>query len=815
MLNSVRTDIVFALRALRRSPGFAAATVLTLALGIAATVTIFSVVDAVVLRSLGLRDEHRLVEVGLADPKTGEQSDQLSFPNFRDLRASSQTLSEMTAFRYWLFNLGGGDHPEGLLGLYVGDSLFHILGVKPMLGRTVSPSAERRGAPVEAVISYALWKRRFGGDRGVIGTAVLIDGVPTTIVGILPRNFQFPDVIGSGVPLPARSPDVYLPVGDEAQYDLDDRGNNNYWVFGKMAPGITIDAVHADLGRAAATLAHDHPDHDIGLALAAVPLKDKVVGDTTRPMAVLFGAVLLVLLIACANVGGLQLARGTARAREFGVRTALGASPVRVVRQLLTESVVLAVLGGGIGLFVAEWSVRGLEQAAPNTIARIGDVAIDGRVLAFALVITLISGLLFGLAPVLQQREISLAARLRHDDRALGGRMSRRLRAGLVAGEVALAMILLTGAGLLMRSFAALSSVPAGFEAPNVMTMFTLLPPARYAKPEDITRYQRAILSALDAVPGVTGAASINTLPLSNLGNSTDMEIVGRPAPKPGEGLEVQYRSVAGPYFRVMGIRVVAGRDFVVGDSAGTPMVAVINQTAARRYFPGEDPLGKQIRIMDANHAPRVIVGIVADVRGIALDSAATPEVSFPASQDPGPLVSLAIQTRGDPHVALPAIRRALAAVDPNQAYYAERTMDELMAATLAARRFDLALLAGFAGLAVVLAAVGLYGVIAFSVAQRTREIGVRTALGADRGRIVSLVLREGMVLGGVGLAIGFPLALAVTRVMQRLLFEVRPTDPVTYFATAVGLAAVLLVASFIPARRATRVDPVEALRDG
>jgi putative ABC transport system permease protein len=812
MIETVR----YTLRSMRRTPGFAFGAIATLALGIGATVAIFSVVNAVLFRPLGLPDASRLTEITPVDRHTGANNTQLSFPDFRDLRASNQTFVGMAAFRYWLFNLSGGDQPEGVVGIYAGDSLFQVLGVRPILGRLFTPGVERRGAPPEAILSYDLWQRRFNGRRDVVGATATIDGVPVTVVGVLPASFTFPDVLGSEIPLPRRTPDLFMPVGDELYYDLDRRGNDNYWVLARSAAGASLAAVNSDLERVAATLRRDYPGPDADLGLRAEPLKERVVGDVSRPMQVLFGAVVLVLLIACANVGGLLLARGAMRDHEFGIRTALGASRMRLAGQVLTESLVLALLGGGAGILVAIWGAHLLANAAPNNIARIGDVSIDGTVLAFALVVTVGSGLLFGLAPMLQQHDGGIATRLRAGDRSQAGRVSRRLRSALVGGEIALAVMLTSGAGLLLRSFISLSDVPPGFTAHHVMTMFTLLPGSRY--PDDASRraFDRQALAALDAVPGVERAASINTLPFSNLGNSTSIDVVGAPPMPPGQSRVVDNRSVAGPYFSLMGIPIVAGRDFTAGDTAGAPQVAIINQTAAKRYFAGTDPIGKQI-IIYSNGDPRpwTIVGISGDVHGMALDSASRPQVSYPEVQRPDPVISLAIQTRGDPRPLAAAMHRALATVDPDQAFYADRTMDDLIAASLAARRFALRLLEAFAVLAVVLAGVGLYSVIAFSVAQRVREIGVRSALGADRRRIATMITTEGLRLAVIGLAAGLVGALLASGLLRSMLYHVGTVDPVTLAGTLVAVLAVVLLASYLPARRAAAIDPMEALRDG
>ena len=807
-MESLLQDIRFAMRTLRKHPLFVVAAVVTLGLGIGANTAIFSVVDAVILRPLGYDHAEQLINVA-----AGNGSDNLSFPNVRDIRQQNHVFTQVAGFRYWLFNLSGTDHPQSLLGIYTGDGVFAALRVRPALGRVFASGTESKSYPREAVISYALWQRRFGGDRGLVGTSVVIDGLPTAVVGVLPKDFRFPDLVPASAPLPSRMPDVYLPVGVEPDYDLDQRGNQNYFVLARLAPGALPGAAAADLTRIANGLAKDYPDNNAGLALHATPLQRQLTGEARRPLAVLFGAVGLVLLIACANVGGLLLARAAERQREIGIRTALGASPFRLARQMLTESVLLAILGGAVGVLLASWGVDALRVAAPNSLPRLDEITLNGRVLAFALIGSVLTGILFGMAPVLQQRAGGPAGSLRESGRTTGGGASRRLRAGLVVAEVALAVVLLTGAGLLLRSFALLAGVAPGFEGRNVMTMFTLLPSSRYPNDSAIANFEQRILADLSVLPGVQSAAAINTLPLSNLGNNTGIEIVGQPAPQPGHRPGVAYRILGGPYYRTMGMKIVDGRDFSSSDTHESPPVAIINQAAVRRFFPGEDPVGKQVKLSNDDPRPKTIIGVVADAHAEALDSAAKPEVSYPYTQGAEPLVSLAIRTSGDPHSMLPRIRRTLAAVDPDQAFYAERTMDDLLSASLATRRFNLQLLGGFAVLALLLAAIGLYGVIAFSVSQRTREIGIRAALGAKRGGIAILVLGEGARLGAVGLAIGLVGSLAATRVLRGLLFQVKGTDPATFIGVMVFLSAVVLLACYLPARRASRIDPVEALR--
>jgi putative ABC transport system permease protein len=675
----------------------------------------------------------------------------------------------------------------------------------------LSPGADTPGHPRETLLSFGLWTRRYGADRNIVGSKVVVDGVPTTVVGVLPRGFRFPELVPANTPLPSREPDIYLAIGS-GMNDVESRGDQNYSIIGRLDRGATLASAASELRTIAGRLATTYPDDDARLSLAVVPLKDQVIGAAAHPLIVLLGAVGFVLLIACANVGGLQLARAAGRERELAVRTALGASPTRLARQLLTESAVLSLAGGALGVALAAWGVQALRVLAPNTLPRLGEVSLDGNVLAFTLATALVSGLLFGLWPVLRRHDPTADA-LREGGRHSWSVQRRRVRAGIVIAEVALSIVLLTGAGLLLRSFARLAAVDPGFDGTNVITMFGLLPPAHYPTLSSLGAYQRQILARLDAIPGVTAAGSVNTLPLSNIGNHTAVEILDHPAASMADLPQVGNRSVGGDYFRALRIPIVQGRDFAAGDTAGAPRVAIINQTAARRFYPGENPIGRRLRLTNADTAVKTIVGVAGDTHGEALDVGAEPEISYPAQQGPELILTLVVRTQGDPHALLPAIRHELAAVDPQQPYYAVRTMDELLAASLAQRRFDLVLLAGFAAAALLLAAVGLYGVIAYSVSQRTQEIGIRMALGAGRPLVLALVLRDGMALTAAGVAIGLVAAAMLSRVLQSQLYAVGTLDPVAYGAVVLIFAAVAALASYLPARRAAGVDPIVALR--
>lgn len=810
-MGALLQDIRYALRTLRKSPGFTAIAVLTLGLGIGAITAIFSVVNAVVLKPLAYQQADRLVALQARDTKTGEENLQVSFPNFRDIRSQSRSFAQLATFRYWLFNLSGEAGPEAVLGVYAGDSLFTALRVRPFIGAPLSAGADDPGHPREALLSYGLWTRRYGADPRIVGTKVTVDGAPTTVVGVLPRGFRFPDLVPANAPLPSREPDIYVAIGNESD-DHNQRGNQNYWVIGRLAPGVTPPQAAAEVDVIARRLAAAYPDNNARFGLGVAPLKDQVIGDAARPLVVLLGAVAFVLLIACANVGGLQLARAAGRERELAVRTALGASPLRLARQLLTESTVLSLAGGAAGVALAAWGVQALRVAAPNTLPRLGEVSLDSRVLVFALVTSLVSGLLFGLWPVLRRHREAGDA-LREGGRHGWSRQRRRLRAGIVIAEVALSIVLLTGAGLLLRSFARLAAVDPGFDGANTITMFALLPPSHFTTATSVAGYQRAIQQRLSAIPGVIAAGSVNTLPLSNLGNNTTVEIPDHPVASMADMPTVGYRSIGGDYFRALRIPIVQGRDFTPGDTAGAPPVAILNQTAARRFFPGEDPIGRRIVLMNTDTAAKIIVGVARDTHGEGLDVAAQPEVSYPYQQAPDYVLTLVVHTQGDPHALLPAIRRELAAVDPQQPYYAVRTVTELLGASLAQRRFDLALLGGFALAALLLAAIGLYGVIAYSVSQRTQEIGIRMALGAGQPLVLGLVLRDGMALTAAGIGIGLVAAALLSRVLQSQLYAVGALDPLAFGGVVLVFGAVAALASYIPARRAARVDPMVALR--
>lgn len=809
-MDSLLADLRYAFRTLIKSPGFTIVAVLTLALGIGAITTMFSVVNGVLLEPLAYQQADRLVDIGAKDGKASAGGNQFSFPDLRDLRANTHSFSQLGGFRYWLFNLSGQAGPEAVMGIYAGDSVFTALRVHPMLGSLLSPGADD-GKAREALLSYALWKRRYASDPTIVGTTVDVDGAPTTVVGVLPERFRFPELLPANTPLPSREPDIYLPVG-LASEGQNDRGDYNYWIIGRLAPGVTLSQATSELDAFARHQSQAFPNSDANLSMVPRALKDQVVGEASRPLVILLGAVGFVLLIACANVGGLLLARAAGREREIAVRTAMGASSVRLARQLLTESLLLSSMGGVLGVLLAIWGVQGLRSFAPATLPRLADVGLDARVLVFTLVTSLVSGLFFGLWPILRRDRRTNDA-LREGGRHAWTRERRRLRAGIVIGEVALSIVLLTGAGLLLRSFVRLSGVNPGFDGKGVITMFSLMPAARYPTPGSWLVYERTVIDRVRALPGVVQVGAVNTLPLSNIGDNTSVDVIDHPAKSMGDMPEAGYRIIAGDYFSALRIPIVKGRGFILADSAGVPPVALINESAARQWYPGENPVGRKLRLMNGDTTAKTIVGIVGDTHGQALDVATRPEVSYPYQQGAEPLITLVVRTEGDPHLLVPAIKHELAAIDPQSAYYAVRTMDDLLSASLAQRRFDMELLAGFAAAAMLLAGLGLYGVIAYSVSQRTQEIGVRMALGAERRTVLGLVIRDGLRLTAAGLAAGLVVAAMVSGVLRSQLYGVGTLDPVAYIGVVAVFALVALAASYIPARRAAGVDPIVALR--
>jgi putative ABC transport system permease protein len=818
-MDTLRQDLRFAVRTLLRRPLFTALAVLTLALGIGANTAIFSVVNAVLLAPLPFDAPDRLVVVWSSNPEFAKAiglPDKLpaSAGPFYDWRAQSRTLEHLSRVASDRATLTGRGEPEILNLVNVSGDLFELLGTRPFLGRTIQPADEAAGTRV-AVLSHRFWMWRFGGDPSIVGQTLVLADKPVVVVGVMPPSFAFP----RGAEMPsgfafAAEPDLWFPMlltPEERQT----RDNHDSVALARLKPGISRAAANAEMRALAARLAQQYPDTDQGWTVRVEPLPEQLTGAVRPALLLLSAAVALVLLIACVNVANLLLAQAASRQKEVAVRTALGASRGRMVRQLLTESLLLALAGGAFGTLLAFWSLRALASLIPAGV-RVGSLGLDGRVLAFTFVLALAAGALAGLAPALQMTHSDLASTLRDGTRAgsVTSRGRRTLRA-LVVAETAMAVLLAVGAGLLLRSFARLTAVDPGFRPRGVLTAQVTLAGSRYPTAR-VAAFYVAALERVRALPGVEAAGAVSSLPMSGNESIGGFLVKGMPRPEPGRSPNADRRSATPGYFEALGIPLLRGRLFRDGDAADGQRVAVIDETLARTYWPGTDPLGKRIRRGDFDDPqPKwiTVVGVVGNVRNSGLHVEPRPQLYLPETQLTAPVMSLAVRTQGDPRRLAAAARAAVHAVDPDQAVSEVMTMDEMVDRSLAGRRFNLVLLSLFAGLALVLSAVGIYGVISYSVAQRTREMGLRMALGAQRRTVLALVVREAGALTLGGLAAGLVLSLAATRVMASLLFGVGATDPLTLAVVSCGLALVSLAAASVPGQRATRVDPMVALR--
>ena len=808
-MGSFLADLRFAARLLARRPALTLIAVITTALGIGASTAIFSVVDAVLLRALPYRDADRLVMVWESHAERNRPHNPINLGNFYDWRAQSRTLTDFASIFDTTAALGGDGEPEQVPIQYATPELFRVLGTSPLMGRTFAPDDGVEGQPNSVVLSFGLWQRRFGGDGSIIGRRFLMNGRDAVVVGVMPEGFGFHIKEGSMTRQPAQ-----LWSAWQVEEELKLRRGRFAMAVARVAPGATVPAAHAEMSAIGARLAREYPDFNAGWGVNVVSLRAQLSGDLRPSLLVLMGAVGLLLLIACANVSNLVLARATARHHEIAVRVALGARRRRIVRQLLTESVLLAGIGGLAGLGLAAWGIDALVALAPPELGSLPDIAVNGPVLAFALAISLATGIGFGLAPAVVATRVDLHESLKEGARDSGGVRRRRLRGALVVIETALALILLVGAGLTMKSFLNLSAVHPGFDASGVLTMKVSLPSARYETDESVLATVRRATEGLAALPGVETVGAVSYLPFAGPAAGTGVDVVGRPPLPPGSGLVTQVDVVDSGFFRALRIPLVRGRLFSADEERSARHVVVVNQTFARTIFPGEDPVGKRVIIyMKDENLPSTIIGVVADSMHATLDGAIEPMAYWPHPELVYSSMTFVLRASGDPAELAGAARRVIYAIDPAQPVADVQTLDSLLSRSIARARFTSVLLAVFAAVALLLAAVGIGGVMAVSVAQRTREIGIRIAIGAPPPSVIGLVVREGMALALTGLAIGVVGALALARFLDKLLFGVAPTDPLIYLLIAAGLAASALIACLIPARRAARVDPIVALR--
>ncbi len=818
MIDTLLNDLRYALRTLRQRPGFTALTVLTLALGIGATSAIFSVVNGVLLRPLPYQDPDgiKLIHTRL-DNTPGRE---LSLPEYFDLREQSRAFTKVAAFANGSLTLTGSGAPERLEAGYVSADAFPLVGVAPARGRGFAADDDLPGRPPVVILSDGLWRRRFAADPGIIGRTLIFDDAPTTVVGIMPPGFQLPThYTGTGMQL-------WTLLQLDPAIDRSERGWHWLTVMGRLRPGGDVAGAARETASLGAAMLQRYPgEYDADFTMSFSPAMEALVGNIRPVILVLMGAVGLLLLIACANVASLFLARAEARQREIAVRAALGARAGRIVRQLLTESGVLAIAGGLLGLLLAMWGVRALVAAAPPTLPRLETIGIDGRVLAFTVLVTLTTGILFGLAPALQSARPDLSGALTEGGR--GGSASarrQRFRRGLVVSQIALALMLVAAAGLLIQSFARLRGVNPGFDPERLLSARVELSPVRYRTNEEIRSFYRRLVARLEAIPGVRSAAVVKALPMTQL-ELGDWSFVREgmyslPV-KPSEWNLAYWQTMSPGYFETMRIPVLQGRGIGATDRIGSPGVAVINRTLARQVWPSGDALGQRILMGggSTDSVWRTVVGVVGDVRHRGLDAEPRPEIYLPHAQFPAgtgtPLRTLriALRTEGEPTALAGALRAAVSELDADLPVVELQTMDEALGAWAAERRLTMTLVAGFALLALALGAVGVYGVMAHLVVQRTREIGIRIALGAMPREILGLVLSQGAWLAGLGIAAGLLGAMAATRLLTSLLFGVEPTDPATFVVTAAALALVAAVASILPALRAVRTDPVDALR--
>jgi putative ABC transport system permease protein len=823
-VESMLQDVRYGWRTLRRNPGFTLAALLTLALGIGANSAIFSVASGVLLRPLPYPDPNRLAMVWMTNSRINLIEDWHSFPNYWDYRAQNTTFDDIAIFNGTSRTLSGDGDPDLIRGAHSSANLWDVLGSKPIRGRVYSQEEDRPGASRVVVISHGLWQRRFGGTDDVIGRMIQLNGVSTQVIGVMPEGFAFP----------ARETEFWIPT---AASDANRQARGSLWlqVIGRVKAGVSVAQAQADLERVNRGILERFPGQK-GYGVYVRNYRDQVVGNVRMAILVLAGAVGFVLLIACTNVANLLLSRSVTRERELALRAAIGAGRSRLVRQLLTESVLLGAIGGILGLGLAWLGVRALVGAAPPDLPRLDAIALDGRVLGFTLLLSLVTGLLFGLVPAIQLARANPSETLKDAARGSTG-LGRTLRRALVALEMAAAVVLLVGAGLMLRSFDQLQRVDLGFRPDHLLTARVGLWGERYRPAQTRVDYFAQLMERLKTQPGVTGAAGVGTVFLSATPNSTNFSIEGRGDFPLEQQVEVPVDSVTPDYFQVMNIPLVKGRFFDSRDRRdylppapptppGAPApppvqqppfdaVVIINETMARMFWTNEDPIGKRIKYgqTDSGGPWMTIVGVVGDTRRTGYDAAVRPETYLPHAQSPDSGLTMVVRTQGDPAAFLPTLRSVVRGIDPVIAVQGGRPIESVLVEMTAQRRLNTLLLTVFGLAAALLAAVGIYGVIAYSVEQRTRELSVRMALGASARRILSLVLREGLVTSAIGLVVGLGFAFALSRWMKSLLYGVTPGDPITFAGIAGVAALVAILATLVPALRAIRVDPVQALR--
>lgn len=816
------TDLRFGLRQLFKHPAFTVIAVVTLALGIGANTAIFSVVNAVLLKPLPFPEPEQLIAVGMTDTRqkgTQTQLNSLSYPDFFDFRDQNRTLASIAVYHTRTFALTSEEGATSLLGVKASAEFFDVVGVKPMLGRNFERADEQAGGGpggFKVIISEDFWRKHFGGDPNVLGRTIMFDRRQYIVIGVMPRGFQFP--------IQTDSVDFYVTIAEDAanpdgsKPQTEERGSHSMQAVARLKPGIAIAQAQADLAEIAERLSRQYPQTNTHFGVASKPLREDMIGDVRIALYVLFAAVVCVLLIANANVANLLLARAAARGKEMALRAAMGASRTRIVRQLLTESLLLSGLGGALGLLIAQWGTEALIKTVPQNIPRISTIQLDAPVLAFTLLISLATGIIFGLVPAWQASHVDLIGSLKSGNRTGGGSEGKgRIRNALIMAEVALALVLLIAAGLLIQSFARLGRVQPGLRTEHLLTARIALPEVGYPKNENIIEFFDQLLPRIRALAGVESASTIVPLPLSGSNMVTTFDVEESPLPQ-GQRQGAPVRIIATDYFKTMGIPVRQGRVFDQRDRFDSTPVVIVNERFVNKYFPGQNVIGKRIMpgfaADDTGEKMREIVGVVGNVKHLALKNEDSPEMYLPNTQIPFNIVSIVVRTSvSDPSTITNSLRRELATLDGTIPLTSVRVFDEYISRSLARPRFNALLLSIFAATALVLTAIGIYGVMAYSVSQRTNEIGIRIALGAGKSSIFRLVVGQAMSLVGISLLVGLVGAFAATRLLNSLLFGVGAADPATFVGIVLLVSAVAFLASWLPARRATRVDPIIALR--
>jgi len=809
LLDDFLQDLRYGARMLRKHPGFTLIAACTLALGIGATTTIFSVVDSVLLRPLPFRDSERLALVSedVDFPSYKNRQNTPAPGNFTDWRARNSTFIDLAAVRDRAWSLTGAGEPIRVSGETATASVFSILHVEPILGRGFTAEEDMASPSRVVLLGHALWVDRFGSDPSIVGRTIHLDDEPYVVVGVMPRGFNFPNA----------DDQIWTPLGLTPEQRAN-HGSHYLRVYGRLKDGVTIAQAQADLEIIASRLTAQYPDSNTGVGVSVVSLRDAIVGDVRRPLLIMLGVVGFLLLMACANIGNLLVARASSRERELALRTAVGASRSRIVRQLLAESVLLALIGGALGLWVALEGVAALKWWSPANLPRLDSVHVSGTMMALDVCLAIAAGVLSGLVPVWQLRHGDVRQALQNESKGSASRARLGVRNALVAFETALGVVVLIGAGLLLRSFVELTRVPVGFDSRGILTFRVALPAARYVTAVQRLAFYHAAVEQLHALPGVSAASAISYVPLSMNGGTTGVSVDDDTPADPIRFADV--RSVTPGYFSAMSIPLVAGRDLSWADGPDAPPVVIVSQTTAQTFWPGRDAIGQRIRLGRRDRATAAVVtvvGIAANVRQLDLVRAPRPALYFPGGQDQGSSPSVLrdwiVRVNGDPTAAAASVRRVIASLDASLPVTRMQTLNEVRAATTASQRFNLTLVGLFGGVALLLAAIGIYGVTAYSVSQRRHELGIRLALGSSRSQLLRLVLGHGARLAVAGLAAGTAVAMALADLVSALLFGISARDPLTFAGVCALLFAVSLIASLVPAYRAARVDPMTALR--